>query len=133
MKIICQLPDRKHYKSITPTDAWYRWEDRGNSKVRLMCKSIDPWQYDEVAVMFLLAMSKSDNSQYPAALHLKIYPNPEKDIKKGKIVREYFKAAFPHSQADGLIFFAAFPVGTDTKIPHWLGYSFLCDPLLLGH
>lgn len=128
MKLICQLPEKKFYRPIAPTEQWYRWEDKAQPKIRLMCKSIDPWQYEEVVVLLHLALSKSDRSQYPTALNLKIFPNIEPGLRKGKIVREFFKSTFAHSQADGILFFAAFPAEKDSEIPHWLSYTLLAEP-----
>lgn len=125
MKILCKLPDSKLFRVIAPSEAWYRWEDKSSSRIRLLSKVADPWRQPRMVLMPHFAMSKADKSEFPTRLHFKIYPE-EEGIQEGNLVREIFKGNVVHTNQPTL-FFSAVQLESDSLVPLWLAYSIVAN------
>lgn len=121
MKVVADLPDPKFYRPITPSEAWYQWEDILSPRVRLKSKMANPWRSKEIVILPHFAQSKGDRSQYPVRLDLKILPFEDDDnIARVLFLRERTKGKVIHTMEPAL-FFAAIPLKEELL---WLIYSF---------
>lgn len=131
MKLICTLPEQKHYnpnQSTTPDQ--YIWVDKASNLLRIVAPVPNPWKQKWV-VLPTINRSKNDTHRYPNKLSLRCFALDEsnKDEPFGSIEREITCGKFTHSQDSPVLFFS-FPLEESEKtyarstIQQWLTYSF---------
>ncbi|WP_017711135.1 hypothetical protein [Prochlorothrix hollandica] len=119
MKLVCILPDKAEYSPLQSTTPG-RWifTDKANDKLRIQSPTPNPWG-KEWKIVTSMKMQKSDGSQYPYGLDLKLFP-PDGEGIPVNLDREIIKGAFAWTK-EPATFFCVFPTG---KQFFWLCYSF---------
>jgi hypothetical protein len=121
MKIRSRLPSREHFKAIpSNTEGVWLFEDKLTSALRVRSPIFDPWGQDWT-ILFSPQHQKSDKSQYPYRLVLRLYSDGE--APHATITREFYKGAFAWA-GQPLLGHYVFPVAPErSSIPLWLTYS----------
>lgn len=127
MKILTQLPDRKHFALIPAAGSMteksrYIFQDRATDRVRIISPHPNPWNSPmQWVILWSPSKGKSDKAVYVNRLDLKLYvPELNESIKpiEAVLIREQYKASFPYSN-ERTLKFAGFPL----EIPNeWLSY-----------
>lgn len=126
MKILSYLPDRTKYLSLASEIGNHRFRDCQSKAFEIKSPVPDPFD-QEWTILFSVQKQKSDKSEYPYKLVLRLYP-PKKGelITKGLIEREIFKGVFASSGQPTTSFYAL-PIESTSQISNWLTYSILTN------
>lgn len=119
MKILSRLPERQYYLFLGQKKSWYVYQDIDCPIVKIHSRVKDPFNA-EVCILFSVQNTNTDNSKYPYALILKVFPisKDNQDEQKATLVREKYKSKF------------SFHLGK-TKVSKWFAFtlknSFILD------
>ncbi len=108
MRIIAELPEKKHFKPIGHNEKWaYIFEAICTPKLRLYSPVADPWKMGEWSIRVRPCKGKSDKAEYSNRIDLQLSSPSEKftNSHNAKIVWEFDKG-IPHSNQPTLRFFA---------------------------
>lgn len=118
VKLIATLPATRHYRSLQSSrEGRYVFEDIATPALRIQSPTPSPWGH-EWKMALMRQKQKSDRSEYPYRLVVKLFPLDGEGIP-AKLEREEVKGVFAWADYQPLAFFA-FPTGRNL----WLFYSF---------
>lgn len=128
MKILCSLPESKHYRLLqSQVEGRYIWQDKASSLVRIIAPEPNPWG-KQWLIMPSIQKAKNDTAQYPVRLDIKCLEMGNSESKSRPLIREIIRGKFVYPQAAVQIFFA-FPLEGDERSvarnlgQWWLLYS----------
>jgi hypothetical protein len=110
MKILSELPKRKHYLAIDSfKEGRWLFQDKGTPCLRIISPVPNPWDKSWV-ILFSFQHNKADISSSVFRLDLKLFePNEQtKDVISSPLIREVYKGKFGCTNTLYPIFFTAF-------------------------
>jgi hypothetical protein len=125
LKIRSHLPPRGHFKAIpSTTEGIWLFEDKLTPALRVRSPTPDPWAKEWV-ILFSPQHQKSDKSQYPYRLILRLYPDG--DAPNAAITREFYKGVFAWARQPLLAHYVFLVEPEKSTIPLWITYSIRLD------
>lgn len=118
MKLITTLPSGEHYRLLSQNGGRWVFEDKLSSAARIHSPVADPWG-KQWKIVLLQQKQKSDRSQYPYRLVLKLFPIDGEGVP-AEFEREQVKSIFAWADYQPLEFYAFTTMRTNI----WLFYSF---------
>ena len=120
MKLIATLPEAKHYRPLQSNrEGRWLFEDRGTSMFRLISPVAapfgQPWKF-----VFQPQQQKTDRSQFPYRLNIKLFPVDDEDVPRCECRREVVKGLYAWANCPTVAFYA-FPRELGGM---WVMYSF---------
>ena len=91
MKLLCTLPSRQHFQSLSAPEGRYRWRDVATEQLLIDSNLPNPWLFLWVSV---LLGTQRNSQKTPYKFVIRVFSSSSDNLPKAQILREEYQSKF---------------------------------------